>query len=60
METQIVYFDETGDDGYINSSSEDFVLTSIYTKTESCQKNFDAMKSCRTIKTVFSSAIESL
>lgn len=49
METQIVYFDETGDDGYINSSSEDFVLTSIYTKTESWQKNFNAMKSCRTI-----------
>lgn len=47
METVIAYFDETGDDGVINSSSEDFVLTSIYTKVENWQKNFNAMKSCR-------------
>ena len=32
METVIAYFDETGDDGLVNSSSQDFVLTSIYTK----------------------------
>ena len=33
MKTVIAYFDETGDDGFVNSSSDDFVLTSIYTKT---------------------------
>lgn len=32
METVIAYFDETGDDGLLNSSSEDFILTSVYTK----------------------------
>ena len=47
METVIAYFDETGDDGFINSSSQDFVLTSIYTKTENWQKNYNAMKNCR-------------
>ena len=28
--TKIVYFDETGDDGLVKRSSDDFVLTSIY------------------------------
>lgn len=49
METYIAYFDETGDDGLINTSSEDFVLTSIYTKTENWQKNYNAMKNCRAL-----------
>ncbi len=49
METVIAYFDETGDDGVINTSSQDFVLTSIYTKTENWQKNFNAMKNCRAL-----------
>ena len=49
METVIAYFDETGDDGFVNSSSQDFVLTSIYTKTENWQKNFNAMKNCRAL-----------
>ena len=30
METYIVYYDETVDDGIINKSSDDFVLTGIY------------------------------
>ena len=29
MGTYIVYFDESGDDGLINSCSDDFVLTSM-------------------------------
>ena len=49
METVIAYFDETGDDGLINSSSQDFVLTSIYTKTANWQSNFNAMKNCRAL-----------
>jgi len=49
METVIAYFDETGDDGLVNSSSQDFVLTSIYTKTTAWQRNFNAMKNCRAL-----------
>lgn len=49
METVIAYFDETGDDGFVNSSSDDFVLTSIYTKTTSWQKNYNVMKNCRAL-----------
>lgn len=49
METVIAYFDETGDDGLVNSSSEDFVLTSIYTKTMNWQNNFNLMKNCRAL-----------
>ena len=49
METVIAYFDETGDDGLINSSSQDFVLTSIYTQTTNWQSHFNAMKNCRSL-----------
>ena len=49
METVIAYFDETGDDGFVNSSSDDFVLTSIYTKTTSWQKNYNVMKNYRAL-----------
>lgn len=49
METVIAYFDETGDDGFVNSSSDDFILTSIYTKTTSWQKNYNVMKNCRAL-----------
>lgn len=49
METVIAYFDETGDDGFMNSSCEDFVLTSIYTKTTNWQKNYHIMKNCRAL-----------
>lgn len=41
MNTNIVYFDETGDDGLINRSSDTFILTSIYMKTEVWQENFN-------------------
>lgn len=47
MHTEIAYFDETGDDGIIDSSSDFFVLTSLYMATEDWQDNFDAMKACR-------------
>lgn len=44
METNIVYFDETGDDGLIKTSSETFILTSIYMTSENWQKNYNKMK----------------
>lgn len=47
MNTCIVYFDETGDDGVTTASSDHFVLTSVYMPVESWQKNFDKMKSLR-------------
>lgn len=47
METRIAYFDETGDDGIHNSSSEIFVLTSLYMPSSSWQANFDLMRQCR-------------
>ena len=47
METNIVYFDETGDDGLIKTSSETFILTSIYMTSENWQKNFNHMKFVR-------------
>lgn len=47
METYIVYFDESGDDGLINSSSNDFVLTSLYMNTDVWQKNFTVMQTLR-------------
>lgn len=47
METVIAYFDETGDDGLVNYSSQDFVLTSICTKADNWHKNYNAVKNCR-------------
>jgi len=47
METQIVYCDETGDDGLINTSSSTFILTSLYMPASSWQKNFEIMRSVR-------------
>ncbi len=47
METRIVYFDETGDDGNNILSSRDFVLTSIYMPVEIWQDNFDKIRSLR-------------
>ena len=44
MNTKIVYCDETGDDGLINTSSNTFILTSLYMPSESWQSNFDAVK----------------
>ena len=40
METNLVYFDETGDDGLIKTSSETFILTSIYMTSENWQKKY--------------------
>ena len=47
MLTRITYFDETGDDGIIETSSDLFVLTSLYMATEDWQNNFDTMRACR-------------
>jgi hypothetical protein len=47
METKIVYFDETGDDGVTAASSDHFVLTSVYMPAESWQANFDKIKNLR-------------
>lgn len=47
METYLVYFDETGDDGANTSSSSQFVLTSIYMSSEAWQSNFDKVRACR-------------
>lgn len=47
LNTKIVYFDETGDDGNRTSSSDTFVLTSLYMPASSWQKNFDLMRACR-------------
>ncbi|MCM1044592.1 MAG: DUF3800 domain-containing protein [Candidatus Gastranaerophilales bacterium] len=47
METQIVYCDETGDDGLNTSSSEAFILTSIYMPSSSWQGNYNNIKAFR-------------
>lgn len=47
LQTKIVYFDETGDDGNKSTSSDTFILTSLYMPTSSWQKNFDLMRNCR-------------
>ncbi len=44
METQIVYCDETGDDGLNTSSSKDFILTSLYMQSGKWQSNYDTVK----------------
>lgn len=47
MKTNIVYFDETGDDGLIKTSSDTFILTSIYMESENWQNNYNQMKILR-------------
>ena len=47
METQIVYCDETGDDGNNISSSSVFVLTSIYMPSNKWQNNYAVIKQFR-------------
>lgn len=47
MNTHIAYFDETGDDGNKPTSSETFVLTSLYMPSDKWQSNFNIMRSCR-------------
>lgn len=47
METYLVYFDETGDDGANTCSSTQFVLTSVYLKVDSWQDSFNAVREFR-------------
>lgn len=47
MKTYIAYFDETGDDGVTKSSSDHFILTSLYMPAESWQQNFNLMRGLR-------------
>lgn len=47
METQIVYCDETGDDGLNTSSSDTFILTSIYMPSSEWKNNYDSIKTFR-------------
>ena len=47
MNTHLVYFDESGDDGVTTKSSEYFVLTSVYMDADNWQSNFNIIKSLR-------------
>ena len=47
MDTYIVYFDETGDDGSNIKSSNQFVLTSAYMNANSWQSNYDIVREGR-------------
>mgnify|MGYP003523055646 CR=1 FL=1 len=47
METHIVYCDETGDDGLNTSSSDTFILTSIYMPSSEWKKNYNLIKTFR-------------
>ena len=47
METKIVYFDETGDDGNNTKSSNCFILTGVYMFAEDWQQNFDIMRNLK-------------
>lgn len=47
MNTYIAYFDETGDDGIAITSSDHFILTSLYMPAESWQQNFNIMRGLR-------------
>jgi hypothetical protein len=47
METSIVYFDETGDDGFNKRSSDHFILTSFYMSTNVWKDNFYLMRELR-------------
>lgn len=43
----IAYFDESGDDGLINYSSDTFILTATYTHASSWNENYDQMERFR-------------
>lgn len=47
METNIVYFDETGDDGATTASSDTFILTALYMNSNTWQSNFNKLKNMR-------------
>ncbi len=54
METYLVYFDETGDDGANTLSSKEFVLTSVYLKIDSWQDSFNTIHEFRkTLRTKY-------
>lgn len=44
METRLVYYDETGDDGIVNSPTNLFVLTNFYIPTSEWQHDFDLIR----------------
>ena len=48
MDTRLVYYDESGDDGANTSSSKYFILTGIYMPVESWRQNFQTIKDFRT------------
>lgn len=47
METKIVYFDETGDDGNNTLSGSTFTLTGTYMFATDWQDNFNTIRSLR-------------
>lgn len=47
MRTTIVYFDETGDDGNNQKSSDHFILTSFYMPAELWKSNFQLARDLR-------------
>lgn len=47
METKIVYFDETGDDGLNTKSSDTFILTSVYMPCGPWQDNYNIIRAFR-------------
>lgn len=47
METRVVYFDETGDDGNNTKSSDVFLLTSIFMESSVWKSNYQKMKDLR-------------
>lgn len=47
MDTKLVYFDETGDDGITTKSSQIFILTGLYMNTSKWQENYEKVKKFR-------------
>lgn len=47
MSIRVAYFDESGDDGVLLSSSKYFILTSLYMDDEKWKENFTIIKRCR-------------
>ena len=43
----ITYFDESGDDGLINYSSEIFILSALYMHASNWNENYDLLKRFR-------------
>ena len=49
MDTYLVYYDETGDDGVTTASSDFFILTGLYMSAATWQSNFDKIKAMRVL-----------